>query len=139
MLNILIVEDSVSAQKKLQSILCPYAKCTLAANGAQAINIVEKSFKAGKHFDLIVMDVIMPELDGLSAAKEIRELEEKYDIQPANRQTIIILTVVKKPANILQAQYQCGADAYIAKPYTQDNVLETINNCGFDLISGHKR
>ena len=131
MLKILIVEDSTSAQKQIKSILKPYAQCILATNGKIALEKVEEALKAEEPFDLIITDVIMPEMDGLSAAKRIRELEQSYAL--GKRQIIIVLTVVQKPKNILQAQYECGADAYISKPYTRTNVLETINNCGFEL------
>lgn len=50
--------------------------------------------------------------------------------------TIIIATTIKDPSRILIAQYECGADAYIAKPFTEKTVLQTLRNNGLQIGTG---
>ena len=81
------------------------------------------------------MDIIMPEKDGLTAVREIREFEQSLGLGPDDSLTIIIATTITDPSHILIAQYECGDDAYISKPFTAETVLQVLGNNGFDLQS----
>ena len=131
MQKILIVDDSASVREQLTAILSPVAECHVAANGQEAVDLVRAA--PVKSFDLVLMDVIMPEKDGLTAVKEIREFEKENGWSGDNTLTIIIATTIKDPSRILIAQYECGADAYIAKPFTEETVLQTLRNNGLKI------
>ncbi len=131
MQKILIVDDSASVREQLTAILSPVAECHVAVNGQEAVDLIKA--KPGKSFDLVLMDVIMPEKDGLTAVKEIREFEKEKGWSGDNTLTIIIATTIKDPSRILIAQYECGADAYIAKPFTEETVLQTLRNNGLKI------
>jgi two-component system chemotaxis response regulator CheY len=130
MKKILIVDDSAAIRERLVEILSPYAACEVATNGREAVDLIKISQGTGDDFDLILMDIIMPEKDGLTAVKEIREFESLMGWKGDDRLTIIIATTIKDPSRIVIAQYECGADAYIAKPFTRETVLQTLNNNG---------
>jgi two-component system chemotaxis response regulator CheY len=132
MQRILIVDDSASIREEMLSILSPLAECHVATTGQEAVDLVKRTQGKGKNFDLVIMDVIMPEKDGLTAVKEIREFEKAQGWSGADTLTIIIATTIKDPARILIAQYECGADAYITKPFTEKTVLQTLRNNGLD-------
>ena len=130
MQKILIVDDSASIREQLTAILSPMAECHVAANGQEAVDMVRNTQGKGANFELVIMDVIMPEKDGLTAVKEIREFEKEKGWNGSDTLTIIIATTIKDPSRILIAQYECGADAYIAKPFTEETVLQTLRNNG---------
>ena len=134
MQKILIVDDSTSVREQLTAFLEPYAECHTAVNGQEAVDMI----KEGTNFDLVIMDVIMPEKDGLTAVKEIREFEKENGGSINKTLTIIIATTIKDPSRILIAQYECGADAYIAKPFTEQTVLQTLRNNGLRINTGNK-
>ncbi len=133
MQKILIVDDSASIREELTAILSPIAECHLAADGREAVDLIRKTQGEKKNFDLVIMDVIMPEKDGLTAVKEIREFEQEQGWSGDKTLTIVIATTIKDPSRILIAQYECGADAYIAKPFTEKTVLQTLRNNGLRL------
>ena len=131
--KILIVDDSASIREQFSAILTPLAECHMAVNGQEAVDLIRETQGKGKNFDMVIMDVIMPEKDGLTAVKEIREFEKENGWDGDNTLTIIIATTIKDQARILVAQYECGADAYIAKPFTEETVLQTLRNNGLNI------
>jgi two-component system chemotaxis response regulator CheY len=136
MQKILIVDDSAAIREQLTAFLSPIAECHVAANGQEAVDMVRSTQGKGENFELVIMDVIMPEKDGLTAVKEIRDFEKENGWSGNNTLTIIIATTIKDPSRILIAQYECGADAYIAKPFTQETVLQTLRNNGLRIDTG---
>jgi two-component system, chemotaxis family, chemotaxis protein CheY len=137
MQRILIVDDSTSIRESFTDILSPLATCEVATNGQEAVDLVKRTINKGGRFDLVLMDIIMPEKDGLSAVKEIREFESSRGRTGADCLTIIIVTTIREPSRILVAQYECGADAYITKPFTRETVLQTLCNNGLVYGNGY--
>jgi two-component system, chemotaxis family, chemotaxis protein CheY len=136
MQKILIVDDSASIREEILAILSPLAECHVATNGREAVDLIKRTQGKGNNFELVIMDVIMPEKDGLTAVKEIRAFEKEQGWSGDDTLTIIIATTIKDPARILIAQYECGADAYIAKPFTEKTVLQTLRNNGLIMSTG---
>ena len=73
MLKILLVDDSKSAQLKICEILSQYGKCDQAYNGIEAVDFFSKSLQEQTPYDLIIMDLVMPKMDGFEASKKIME------------------------------------------------------------------
>lgn len=136
MQKVLIVDDSASIRENFITILSPLAECHTAANGQEAVDLVKKTQAAGDNFDLVLMDIIMPGKDGLAAVKEIREYEKETGRTGEDSLTIIIVTTITSPSRILIAQYECGADAYIAKPFTEETVMQTLSSNGLQIDAG---
>ncbi|MFO8031657.1 MAG: response regulator [Desulfohalobiaceae bacterium] len=130
MTRILIVEDSTAVQKRFVSILGVFAECHLAANGQEAVDKFKEFQAQGMDFDLVLMDVIMPVMDGLTAVKEIRAFEAALGLEGGQEAKILIVSTVQEPDKILQAQFDCGADGYITKPFARDTVLRTLKDLG---------
>ncbi|MBN2653083.1 MAG: response regulator [Spirochaetales bacterium] len=111
--NILIAEDvmmNMLLVKELVSGLLPHANLVLARSGVEAVDLAKKIT-----LDFILMDIQMPELDGLEATRQIRALLEYKDLP------IIALT-----AGALSDQkdeaIESGMDDFISKPVTSDNL-----------------
>ena len=119
-LNILLVEDDELSQKVTTFYLCRFGhEVDVAPNGYEAVS----RFK-DKKYDLILMDIQMPIMDGLQAAKEIRRIEKDY---PEKEHTAIIaLTTNPDKAQILKA----GMNGYTQKPFSFNglNTLLTDSN-----------
>lgn len=132
MLNVLLVDDSDSLRYILKAFLKEIAHCDEAVNGREAVTMVRESLESGKGYDLILMDIMMPDVDGLDATRRINTLLDEENVQPDCRPKIVMLTCLNDSKHMLEAQYECGAAAYITKPFERDILFETIKN--LDLI-----
>lgn len=117
--RILLAEDGVDNQRLITFLLQRAgASLVIADNGQRAVEIVQSSREQGQHIDLILMDMQMPELDGYSATRYLRQ---QGDARP-----IIALT-----ANAMIEDRQICLDAgcsdYISKPIERAILLDTVS------------
>lgn len=117
----LVVEDNPINQKLLVRLLGPDCHCHVANNGKEAVEMFEKV-----PIDIIFMDIQMPEMDGLQAAKKIRELERKRSL-PTAPIPIIALSGNAREEHINTAR-QAGMNDYLVKPYEKSQLFERINH-----------
>ena len=103
----------------------------IANNGKEAVDAVINSSEV-KRYDLIILDIRMPGLDGISALKEIRKYEEKKGISIEEGAKIIMITGYPSPENMI-ASFKEMADGYINKPYFRDDILAKIEELGLDV------
>jgi PAS domain S-box-containing protein len=118
-LCILLADDSTTNQMVAKMMLagCGH-EVKVANNGREAVEL-----SGEEAFDLILMDVEMPEMDGLEASAQIR----KREIGTHARVSIIAMTAHAMESDS-QRCFDAGMDAYIAKPIRKNNVVETIGN-----------
>jgi CheY-like chemotaxis protein len=115
--SILLVEDNKLNQTVVKFTLKRYGyDIDIANNGIEAV----EKFKGNK-YDFILMDIMMPEMDGIEATKNIRELEKE------DRIPIIALTADIMVANEEKC-LESGMDAHIAKPFEIDNLFRVLEN-----------
>lgn len=121
----LIVEDEFISRKLLQSFLAPFGETDIAINGVEAIEAFKLALDENQPYDLICLDIMMPELDGQSVLKELRKLEEEKDILGLDGVKVIMTTALSDPQNIkLAFKEQC--EAYLIKPISKDKILTMI-------------
>lgn len=130
MLNILIVDDSDSLRFILKAYFKNLGSCDEAVTGLQAVERVRDALAAGKKYDVVLMDIMMPEMDGLEATKAIGELLDEENVLHEDRPKVVMLTCLNDPKNMIEAQYQNGAAAYITKPFEREILFETFANLG---------
>jgi CheY-like chemotaxis protein len=116
--RLLVVEDDVRNVFALMSLLEPRgAKVQVARNGLEALAALEGSLQPdGAPIDLVLMDIMMPEMDGLTAMREIRKRPEWRNLP------IIALTAKTDHMQALTA----GANDYMAKPLDVDRLLSLV-------------
>jgi two-component system chemotaxis response regulator CheY len=76
----LLVEDDFASRLLLQTFLFRFGECHAAANGREAVEVFRASWEMGLPYDLICMDVMMPEMDGCEAVRQIRAQEQARGI-----------------------------------------------------------
>jgi CheY-like chemotaxis protein len=130
MLKILIVEDSKSAQLKIHSILSEYGQCDQAFNGQEGVDCFNASLQADSIYDLVVMDIVMPIMNGLEAAKEIMRIQDQHRIPEEKRAKIIMLTSKADPSHMMKAHFEAGVETYVTKPFKDSTLIEAIGNLG---------
>ncbi|MDQ0349133.1 response regulator [Ancylobacter vacuolatus] len=114
--HILVVEDDVRNVFALTSIFEPHgARVQIARNGREALEFLEKA-EGGPPIDLVLMDVMMPEMDGLTATREIRR-------RPGWETLPVIMLTAKAMADDQEQCLAAGANDYLAKPLDVDKLL----------------
>jgi CheY-like chemotaxis protein len=119
--RILVVEDDVRNIFALSRVLEPKgAKVEIARNGREALEVLSRSDEAGGNaIDLVLMDMMMPEMDGLTAIREIRKRPEWGDLP-------IIALTAKAMKGDREKCLAAGASDYIAKPLDVDKLLSLV-------------
>jgi CheY-like chemotaxis protein len=118
-LRILLAEDNVTNQKVVSLILEPLgAELSVVENGAEAV----EAFRAGA-FDLVLMDLQMPMMDGLAATRAIRAMEAG---EPSRTRTPIAVLSANAMAHHRDEALQAGADLHIAKPVTARGLIQGV-------------
>jgi chemotaxis protein histidine kinase CheA len=114
-LRILVAEDDPTSQLLLQTFLSPFGACQVAVNGKQAVAAFCAAQKTGHPYDLICMDIMMPEMNGQTAVKEIRALEEAAGILSTNGAKILMTTALSDVKNVVES-FKSLCDGYLFKP-----------------------
>jgi len=131
----LIVEDDLTSRLLLHGLLKKYGPTEVATNGKRAVAAVTAALATGELYDLICLDIMMPEMDGRQALKEIRGLEERDGRAGAK---VLMTTALRDKENILGAfREQC--DGYLVKPIKKAKLLEYLRAFELDgAVAGHK-
>ncbi len=128
----LIAEDDLTSQLLMRKILEQYGSLHLVEDGKQAVEAVRIALKTGQPFDLICLDIMMPKMDGQTALKEIREMEEAMGIGPNKGAKVIMTTALADSENVIRAgRQQCSS--YLLKPVSKAKLIQELRKLG--LIS----
>jgi two-component system, chemotaxis family, chemotaxis protein CheY len=122
----LIVDDDIFNCKLLQSILKDYGECSIAMSGVSAIQLFEEALRNAEYFDLICLDIMMPEKDGYETLREIRLLEQNQAAQLSKRSRIIMVTALEEQENKTKAFYE-NCDGYLVKPVERKLLEEMLS------------
>lgn len=114
MWKILIVDDDPLNRKLLEEILKERAETRSVASGTEAVIVFSELYSTGSPFDLILLDIAMPDMNGIDVLKKIRALEEKEGVRFGHGIPVIMVTAYKEP---FMESFRGGADDYILKPF----------------------
>jgi PAS domain S-box-containing protein len=122
-LAILVAEDNEINALLARSLLARLGhRPTLAATGAQAVDSWFAARTAGEPYDLVLMDVHMPEMDGIAAARRIREAEQ----QAGGARTPIVALTANAFSDDREACLAAGMDAFLTKPLDRERLAELL-------------
>ena len=124
-LNIMVAEDNMINQTVIEGILGKMGyKITLADDGQQAVDLLTEA-----SFDLIFMDIQMPQKDGLTATKEIIETYGPLD------RPIIIAMTAHAMSGVKEEYLRAGMDDYISKPFKLEDLELAIVKWGSQILA----
>ena len=103
-----------------------------AANGNEALTAVRMAIEANEPYDLICLDIMMPEIDGIMALKKIRQLEAQKGLNSETKSKIFMTTAFSDKNSVLAAA-QANCDGFLVKPIRKDRLFDEIRKQGFDI------
>lgn len=125
----LIVDDDFTSRKLLLKILSEYGHCDIAIDGKEALDAFKSALDENEKYDLICLDIMMPEMNGQETLKEIRKIEAEKKIMGLDGVKIIMTTALGDAHNVKTAfREQC--EAYMVKPIEKDKIRRYLNELG---------
>lgn len=126
----LIVEDDFISRKIMKELITPLGECDIAIDGEEAVKAFRLAHEEKRPYDLVCMDIMMPNLDGHGALEQIREIERQLGISCAGEVKVIMTTALDDPKNVVDALYRGAATSYLVKPITRQKLLKEIRSHG---------
>jgi CheY-like chemotaxis protein len=121
-MRILVAEDSPSNQRVLVEMLKRLGyRADAVADGREVVQALER-----QDYDLVLMDIKMPELDGITATQVVRKL------RPVNGPKIVAITAFALEGD-REKCIEAGMDDYIAKPVQMRELAEVLKRCSLDI------
>jgi len=125
----LIVEDDFTSRLLLQRFLQPLGEVHVAVNGREAVEAFRKARETGDPYDLVLLDIMMPEMDGQTALRALRGIEQEEGIVSSDGAKIVMTTALGDVKNVSTA-YNSLCDGYLVKPIDRAKLLAQIESLG---------
>ncbi|MEL7332065.1 MAG: response regulator, partial [Cyanobacteria bacterium J06560_2] len=120
--NILVVDDEpINVQVLKNHLSLENYTVTHALNGAAALSLLAKQKKHTQHFDLVILDVMMPRMSGYEVCQKLRET------YPAHELPVVMLTAKNQVSDLITG-FHFGANDYMTKPFSKDELLTRIKS-----------
>lgn len=115
--SVLIVDDEPNILLSLEFLMKKNGfNVFIGRDGKEALSTIEN-----EAIDLVILDIMMPEVDGLEVCKRIRKNDDHHHMK-----VIFLSAKIKKEE--IQAGYDAGADLYITKPFSTRKIVEEVKN-----------
>ena len=122
----LVVDDIGLGRSLLQAILGPYGQVETADSADSAMSIYRDTLAAGHVFDLALLDIMMPGVDGLELFDRLRAYEESQGVPSVP----VVMTTALDQKSYVYAAAQRGAVGYLVKPLRPDQVRACLRQLG---------
>lgn len=122
--RVLIVEDESTSRRLLAHLLQGFATCNFASTGGEAVDEIDSALREGRPYDLVCLDLMLPDKSGFDVLVEMRQLEVQHGGRGAE-QPVVVCTAIDDVAFVKKAfRQQCAG--YIVKPFEKEKVLGTL-------------
>ena len=128
----LIVEDDFVGRKLMQKYLSDYGECDVAVDGKEAVEAFRQAIEDKSPYDLVCLDIMMPNMNGHEVLSTIREIEIWNGISGLDGVKVIMTTALGDSENVM-GSFREGCEAYIIKPIRKDALLAQIEKLGLSL------
>ncbi len=126
----LVVDDDELGRELIVQYLEGVVDCETAENGVRAVEMFRDAFEGGAPYGLIILDIVMPEMDGHAAAKEIRLIEKEWGVSISDGVPILVLSSLNTPHDVIQAYVSAKSAAHLVKPVHPEKLLGTLCKLG---------
>lgn len=129
-MRFLFVDDDETVHMYLGKLLKSYAKCDGAMSGTEAVDMYKKAFEEGDPYNVVFMDIMMPEMDGHKVVQKLRDLENELNISGPSEFKLVMITSLKDTKNVSKAFFKGFATCYIVKPFNKTHVIKELRENG---------
>lgn len=126
----LIIDDDEFNRDVVATLLAEVAQCEEASSGAEAVVKFTDALERGVPYDLILQDIVMPEMNGHETAKTIRSIEKAKGIGSGQGVHIVMLTALNSPQDAMESFCSVQSAAYVVKPVSREKLFDIISKLG---------
>lgn len=132
--KVLIIDDNWTCLTKSEIILKKTFRCETASNGFEGFIKFCQALRKNDPFGLVLLDINMPEMNGIHVLEAIREIELLVNISPEKKVKIVMVTASDESGNIFSS-FKKGCESYLVKPYTDHQLFGELEKLGlFDGV-----
>lgn len=128
-MKILLAEDDFVTRKFMMNFLSKYGECDVTVDGMEAVDAFMMALEEEDPYDLVVLDIMMPVMDGYQALKGIRNIEKERNITGNAAVKIIMATALNEEKNVKMA-FDLGCTIYSGKPIDQARFEQGLKKLG---------
>lgn len=132
-MRFLVVDDDFLARNMIQRLLHPYGVAEVATDGEEAVEAFRLALKQDDPYDLITLDILMPNIDGQEALREIREIEKEMEIPRDKAVKVIMVSGLNDAKEVHDAFFLGSATSYMVKPIHSQALFDEITSLGLAL------
>lgn len=125
MQRLLLVDDEPVSLRFLSRALAGIGEAVEARDGGEAVELFREALDQGRPFAAVVMDIMMPGVDGVEAVRRIRAMEAAARAEPCR---VLMLSCLDDAEHQLSSQYEAGADGYLTKPVDLATLRRALAN-----------
>ncbi len=129
----LIVEDNKQNYDLLQRMLNDYGISRIAVNGVEALTAFKQAHAENDPYDVIFLDIMMPDLNGDEVLRKIRQWEKENTENNDNVQ--VVMASAKSDTDTIISSYDDGCQHFFIKPYDRSELDELMKTMGFEKTS----
>jgi len=122
----LIVEDNEFMREGLRLFLAGHAEIEMAVNGREGVELFSRALSGGGGYDLVLLDVVMPEMDGQQALRMMRQVEKESGVGRERKAVIIMTTALNSAEQMEQALWDGDCTDYLVKPVVRADLLAML-------------
>ncbi|MCK8061384.1 MULTISPECIES: response regulator [unclassified Fusibacter] len=131
-MRILIAEDDYVSRKFMFKFLSKFGECDVTVDGMEAIEVFLMALEEKNYYDLVCLDIMMPEVDGIKALKTIRKLEQERNLPKAFKTKVVMTTALNNTDKVMTS-FSSGSEAYAVKPIDTQKLTEVLQKLGFEI------
>ncbi len=121
----LVVDDNIMNRESMQAIMKPFGQVRASSNGHEALDFFKRAIEMGNPFDIVLLDIAMPEISGLEVLVQIRQIEDE-NIVPEKKQAKVLMVTSHSQKDLVIASKNSGCDGYIIKPFKSEVILKKL-------------
>jgi two-component system, chemotaxis family, chemotaxis protein CheY len=131
-MKILVVDDEPVSRMKMKRIMSNFGICIALNNGSSAVSTFQKALGYREPFDIVTLDISMPDMDGMEVLARFRQIEVGFKIPKEEQAVILMVTGESDQATVLES-IELGCNDYVSKPFKKEIITEKLRKLGFDL------
>jgi two-component system chemotaxis response regulator CheY len=132
-MKILVVDDESVSRKVVRKVVEAFGQCEEAVDGREATEAFKQAWEASSPFDLLMLDLSMPDMDGREVIDHIRALERDMNVPDQGQAKIVMVTSHSEKDTVL-ACLRAGCNDFIVKPFDPEVLFEKLARLGFSRV-----